>query len=94
VSGNEVRVAFAPDSLGLLRLTSKGNAPKLNQLVEGFFGAGHRVVVLEENLEEEPPAPRHKYLEADKLRREAMENPLVKELQEKLDAKIEEIKTK
>jgi len=94
VTEREVRVAFAPESLGLERLTSKGNAPKLNHLAAGFFGEGHRVVVLEENLAEEAPAPRHRYLEADKFRREASENPLVKTLSELLDARIEEIKTK
>jgi len=94
VAGREVRVAFAPESLGLERLTSKGNAPKLNHLAAAFFGEGHRVVVLEENLAEPNPGPRQRSLEADKLRREAAENPLVKAVAEILDGKIEEIKTK
>jgi DNA polymerase-3 subunit gamma/tau len=94
VTEREVRVAFAPDSLGLERLTSKGNAPKLNHLAAGFFGEGHRLVVSEESASEPTPAPRHRYLEADKLRREAMENPLVKAVAEILDGRVEEIKTK
>ena len=91
---SEVRVAFAPDSLGLERLTSKGNSPKLNHLAAGFFGEGHRVVVLEESPTEQTPAPKHRSLEADKLRREAVENPVVKAVSEILEGRIEEIKTK
>jgi len=90
----ELRVAFAPDSLGLERLTSKGNAPKLNHLAAGFFGEGHRLVVLEESLTEPAAAPRHRSLEADKIRREALENPVVKAVSEILEGRIEEIKTK
>ncbi len=94
-SGKELRLAYRPGLWVIQRLKNKQNAEKVQELVSSFFGDGHRLIIRENEAmarpEKKKPSPHE---EESKIRKEAMDDPVVQTLLDKLGGEIEEVKIK
>jgi len=98
-SEGQVRVAFPKASFYFEQLASKANIKELKELTEAFFGKGYRLICEQEDDSEgfggaEASPGRNIKNEADELRREALENPVVQEVLDIFQGEIKEIKIK
>jgi len=94
LSGREWRLSFPAGHFLLERLKGERNAARVKELMTECFGEGHRLVITEDTAPAAGPPRANRLQEEDKRRREAMDDPLIQALQNKLGGEIEEIKTK
>ncbi|MFO8058476.1 MAG: DNA polymerase III subunit gamma/tau [bacterium] len=94
-SGKELRLAFPPGQWVVEQLKNKENAGKLQNLVAQCYGDGHHLIITEnESLAKTSARKSSPIEEESKLRKQAMEDPVVRTLLDKLGGEIEEIKIK
>jgi DNA polymerase III subunit gamma/tau len=93
-SGREWRLSFPPGSAALASLKGEKNADAMRALLGECFGEGHRLILGEDAALTRNSIRTNHYQEAEQRRREAMDDPVIKALQDKLGGEIEEIKVK
>ncbi len=94
-AGKELRLGFAPGMWFIEQLKSKDNAALIQELISRFFGDGHRLIIREnESLARQNSKKSSPMEEESKLRKEAMDDPVVQTLLDKLGGEIEEVKIK
>ena len=76
------------------RERSGRNAKRINELMAERFGEGARLIITESSAPVRPPDKPNRYQEEEERRREAMEDPVVQAVQDKLGGEIEDIKLK
>ncbi len=93
-SGREWRLAFDPGSFHMEKLKEQENAKKLQEFMVECFGEGHRLVITEDIALSRPAEKASPYKQEEEKRKEAMDDPVVKGILDKLGGELEDVKTK
>ncbi len=93
-SGREWRLVFAPGSPAMERLKGERNSKRLMELVVESLGNSNRLIVNEDQGLASPSSSHSKRWDEDERRKEAIDDPVVKALMEKLSGDLEEVKLK
>jgi len=93
-SGREWRLAFGPGALSMERLQGKQNAARIKELIVECFGEGNRLIISEDQSLADAGKRPNRYEEEGKRRKEALDDPLVKAIQNELGGEIEDVKLK
>lgn len=94
-AGKEWRLCYAPGNPLMERLKSADNAQKVKELMTACFGEGHRLVISEDQALCRPAnSTPNLYQQENELRKQAMSDPVVETLLEKLGGEIIEVKIK